>query len=229
MTQASELTTALFLGVVLAVLVVFLLAVRRVERAPWITAGLVIVVTMLVPAVLTRAHLLDSYEFPPMPLIMVGVIAALTVVLATSRFGARVASAYSLAALVGFHAFRLPLEFVLHQLFVEGALPEQMTWSGRNFDVVTGVTAIVVALGVRAGVVGRRVVLLWSALGLGLLFNVVAIAILSTPVPFRRFTEGPPVVVPSTWPFVWLATFLVPAALLGHIVVLRALNTARRT
>ena len=43
-------------------------------------------------------------------------------------------------------AFRLPLEMILHGLYDSGDLPVQMTWSGLNFDVVTGATAALLGL-----------------------------------------------------------------------------------
>jgi len=208
------------------------LAVRRAAaeggQPRWGIAALVLAGWIIVPAVLTRAHLLDRYApLPPPALVMVGVINAATLVLALSSFGARMAASVPLAALVGYQGFRLPLEMVLHRAYSEGALPVQMTWSGRNFDVVTGALAIVLAIAVWKGVAGRGAVMLWNVLGLGLLVNVVAVAVLSTPTSFRVFTEGPPVLVPSTYPWVWLATFLVPAALFGHVVVFQALVRQR--
>lgn len=228
MTEASAASTALLVAIVASVFALLLLAARRIAahgaRAPWGIAALVLMGWIVVPAVLARAHLLDRYvPLPAPPLVMVGVIVAATLILALSGFGARIAASVPLAALVGFQAFRLPLEIVLHRIYMEGALPVQMTWSGRNFDVVTGIFAIVVAVGVWKGIAGRRVLMVWNVLGLALLVNVVAIAVLSTPT-FRRFTEGPPVLVPSTFPWVWVATFLVPAALFGHVVVFRALR-----
>jgi len=47
-------------------------------------------------------------------------------------------------------------------------------------------------------------------------------------VPFRSFTSGPPNLLPSTFPFIWLPTFLVQAALFGHLVVFRALGKRPR-
>ncbi len=64
----------------------------------------------------------------------------------------------------------------------------------------------------------------WNLLGLALLINIVTIAVLSTPVPFRRFLEDPPNRLPSLFPYVWLPTFLVQVALAGHVLVFRRLR-----
>jgi membrane protease YdiL (CAAX protease family) len=70
-------------------------------------------------------------------------------------------------------------------------------------------------------------VLAWNILGLTLLMNIVTIAVLSALVPFRQFTENAPRQLPSTFPFVWLPTFFVQAALFGHLVVFRALRARK--
>jgi hypothetical protein len=57
-----------------------------------------------------------------------------------------------------------------------------------------------------------------------LLVKIVAVAVLSTPVPFRHFLEGPPNLLPSTFPFVWLPAFLVQVALGSHLLVFRQLK-----
>jgi hypothetical protein len=49
----------------------------------------------------------------------------------------------------------------------------------------------------RVAAVSRSVVWLWNIMGLLLLVNIIAIAVLSTPVPFRRFSEGPPNLLPA--------------------------------
>ncbi len=61
-------------------------------------------------------------------------------------------------------------------------------------------------------------------MGLALLVNIVAIADLATPVPFRVFTEGPPNLLPGTFPYVWLPTVLVQLALVGHLLLFRRLR-----
>ena len=64
----------------------------------------------------------------------------------------------------------------------------------------------------------------WNIAGPGLLVNIVTVAILSTPVPFRYFVNDPANLLPSTFPYVWLPTFLVQAALFGHLVVFKAIS-----
>lgn len=97
-----------------------------------------------------------------------------------------------------------------------------MTYAGRNFDIVSGLTAAALGLWLASGRrVARAVLIVWNVLGLALLMNIVVVAALSTSTPFRQFLSGPPNLLANTFPFVWLPTFLVQAALLGHLLVFR--------
>ena len=91
----------------------------------------------------------------------------LAVGVAFSRIGERAVGAVPVAALVGFQAFRLPLELVLHRFYDEGVLPVQMTYSGANFDIVTGVLAVVCGLLVWRGVAVRMVMGMGECCGVG--------------------------------------------------------------
>ena len=102
-----------------------------------------------------------------------------------SPIGTALARHARLAWLIGFQAFRMPVEWWLHHAYEAGFVPVQMTYAGRNFDVVTGVTALVLGIWIAMRPVPRRVVLAWNVLGLALLINIVVVAILATPVPFR--------------------------------------------
>jgi hypothetical protein len=159
---------------------------------------------------------------PPFALLVVAIL-ALGFRIAFSRFGWRLATGLPLWVLVGVQAFRLPLELAMHALVGRGIMPEQMSYSGRNFDIVTGGTAIVVAGLVAAGLAGRRLVMAWNILGLLLLVNIVVVAILSTP-RFAAFGPDRLNTFVTYPPFVWLPTVLVLAALAGHLIIFRALS-----
>ena len=154
-----------------------------------------------------------------LPLLLLSLVAA--VALAFSRLGARLVSGLPLAVLVGYQGFRIPLELLLHRGSVEGLVPVQMTYRGMNFDVLTGVLALLLAALSRLGPVPRWLVAVWNLIGFGLLANVVGIALLSAPTPMRVFMNEPANVWIVRWPWVWLPTLLVPVALLGHLLVLR--------
>ena len=71
--------------------------------------------------------------------------------------------------LVAFQAFRAPLEFTLYALHREGLVPAQLTFTGRNFDVLVGLTAPLVAWLAATGRASPRLLKVWNALGVLLL------------------------------------------------------------
>jgi len=144
--------------------------------------------------------------------------------LAFSRLGTTLASSVPVAWLVGFHAFRFPLELVMHRAATDGTMPPQMTFTGSNFDIVTGVSALLVGGVAATGRAPRWLLLAWNTLGTGLLVAILVIAVASLPL-FQAFGSEPSRV--NTWvayfPFVWLPAGLVSAAALGHLLLWRRL------
>ena len=159
---------------------------------------------------------------PPFLLVILGMV-AISLILAFGRVGTRIAQHIPLWALVAIQGFRLPLELAMHALVAQGIMPIQMSYSGRNFDIVTGSSAIVVALLTACGLAGRKLVMVWNVVGLLLLTNVVIVAILATPA-IRYFGDQQLNVWVTYPPFVWLPAVLVLAALAGHLVIFRALS-----
>jgi hypothetical protein len=225
MATPSVLTTVCFVGIVV---VVFLSVLYGATRSRLSVPALVatVAVYLAVPAVMARMGVLDRYNPLPAPaLLLVLALTLLTLAIMLSRAGGRLAQAIPLGAVVALQAFRIPVEWVLYRLNVEGVIPVQMTFAGRNFDVITGIAGLVLGAWLLSGRSARRgLVFAWNVLGLALLINIVVIAVLSTPVPFRRFTEGPPNLLPGTFPYVWLPSFLVQVAWASHLLVFRQLR-----
>ena len=74
----------------------------------------------------------------------IGLVVAivLTCVLALGSFGNTLAQGLPLWALVGYQGFRVVVELMLHRAYEQGVIGVQMTWSGRNFDVLSGASAL---------------------------------------------------------------------------------------
>ncbi len=120
--------------------------------------------------------------------------------------------------------FRLPLEMVLWLLFVEHILPIQMTFEGYNFDVLTALTAPAIGYFYsQKQSIPKSVAIGWNIGGIILVAVIVTIAILSFPTPFRQFMNEPSNTVVAYIPYVWLPGFLVPVAILLHLLSLKQL------
>ena len=109
-------------------------------------------------------------------------------------------------------------------LFLAEVLPEQMSFEGRNFDVIAGATAPIFAwICFGNGKYKRGLAIAWNILGLMLLLNILVIAVLSMPLPIRYFMNEPSNTIVATFPIVFLPAVLVPVAYSMHIFSLKQL------
>ena len=119
-------------------------------------------------------------------------------------------------------SFRVVVELALWLSVLDRLLPIQMSFEGRNFDILTGLFAIPVGYYCFVKKSWPSwVALLYNAVGLLLLLNVVSIAVLSMPTPLRAFHNEPAVTMIAQFPFIYLPGFLVPLAYTLHIFSLR--------
>ncbi len=191
--NASPFLTGGFMamGLALATLLVFGVhfAGRRLGESSGTTRGWTMITAIgagawlgVTWAAAETGHLSRLDLRPPPFLALPVAIAVLGVLMAFTRFGTRLVDGLPLAALIGMQAFRFPLELLMHRAYSEGVMPYQMSYSGWNFDIVTGLTALPVAWAIHRGAGGRRLAVAWNALGALLLLNIVVIAVVSTPI-----------------------------------------------
>jgi hypothetical protein len=162
---------------------------------------------------------------PPFMILVVGIV-ILAVAIAFTSYGRRIALGLPVWVLVATQSFRLPLELAMHEMYERGVMPVQMSYEGLNYDILTGSSAILVAILARAGWGRRALVAGWNVLGLALLLNVVTVALLSTP-RFAYFGNDRLNEWVADPPYVWLPAVMVLAALVGHLLVFRALSVSR--
>lgn len=216
-----------------ALLVIGVAVSWRRTGAAWLRTALVAVIMFLGLAAwmgttyaLALSGLLTFDGRPPTMMLLVPVMMALAIGLGVSPVGRRLAIGLPLWMLVGVQSFRLPLELLMHEAYDAGMMPVQMSYSGLNFDVLTGATAVIVALMLLMRRASLRLVRAWNVLGILLLTNIIVVSVLSTPT--LRVIKAVPL---NTWvtgaPYVWLPTVLVAFAILGHIVVYRALQATQ--
>ncbi len=163
-------------------------------------------------------------SFPPRFALLVLPPVLFIVVLFFSRGGRRFIDNLDIKTLTILHTTRIAVELVLFLLFIHKAIPQLMTFEGRNFDILAGVTApFIYYFGFSGKNIHRNVILLWNFICLGLLINIVVNAVLSAPFPFQRFGFDQPNIAVLYFPFVWLPCCVVPVILLSHLAAIRQL------
>ena len=138
--------------------------------------------------------------------------------------GRRFLDALQLKTLALIHIIRIPVELVLLWLFLHRAVPQLMTFEGRNFDILSGLSApVVYYFAFSKNKVNRKLLVVWNVICLGLLVNIVVNAVLSAPFSFQQFGFEQPNVALLYFPFVWLPCCVVPLVLLSHLATIRQL------
>ena len=218
----------LFFAAVLGVLVLLVLAVRIAAQRTGQAADLWTMRTaagavlwLVATGLAADSDALRSFSLPLFTALMI-----LTGGAAFSRMGVGLMAAVGPVGLIGFQFFRLPVAMFLQGMYQAGQVPMQMTHKGLNFDIFVGLTAPAMAWLVWRGKVGGHAIWAWNAFGLVLLAEAIVIAVLSMPTEFRVFTNEPASTFATYAPYVWLPTVLAPAALFGHLVVLRWLSSS---
>lgn len=160
---------------------------------------------------------------PRFPLLLLPSLVFITMLFLTKK-GRRFINGFDVKIVTLLHVVRIPVELTLYWLYLYKYIPQVMTFEGRNFDILCGLTApLVYYFGYRKQVLNRYVLLAWNIVCLLLLINIVGTAILSVPLPFQRLAFDQPAVALFYFPFIWLPGFIVPAVLLAHLVSIRQL------
>jgi hypothetical protein len=176
---------------------------------------------VLLTGILANAGFFSNFTaMPPRPvlLIVLPTIALLTIAFSASqqKFILSIPSHW----LIGPQAFRILVELILWRAVTLQLLPVQMSFEGYNFDIVSGLLAIPVALLIKKQYRGGWVIA-YNIIGLILLVNILVIAVLSMPTPLRQFHNEPANTLVGTFPFIYLPAVLVTLAIALHVFSLR--------
>ncbi len=166
---------------------------------------------------------------PPRFLLLVLPPVAFIIVLFTTVKGKQYIDSLDLNTLTILHTIRIPVEIVLFWLFVNKAVPELMTFEGRNLDILSGLTApLIFYFGCIKKRIDTKLILLWNFICLALLLNIVTNAVLSAPFLFQQFAFDQPNIAVLYFPFNWLPSFVVPLVLFSHLASIRQLLHHKR-
>jgi len=203
-----------------ATMVVFLHNLLKDLGMPMWTSIAVVLWLLLLGGLSFAGFFSDFTPMPPRMLLAFIVPVVGIIMLARNKKAGSALQAMPAQRLILFQSFRIVVEICLFMMFLAGSLPALMTPEGRNFDVLVGLTAFFAARWAMHPQ-RRSWIIVWNVFGLLLLTNVVVHALLAAPTPLQRITTDPPLTIVATFPFIWLPGFLVPMALLGHVLSLK--------
>ena len=176
-------------------------------------------------AVSLTGFYLASFSMPPRFLLIIGPPFLLILVLFNNRDGKRFLDRLDLTTLMWAHTIRVPLEFCFFWLHQHGYYPAEMTYDGRNFGYLAGLTApFMIWLTLPANTPARYWGLMtWNFLCIGLMINSIRMGILSSPHFAAAYGYEVPNRALGYFPYVWQPSLLVPLFFLGHVVGIRRL------
>ena len=193
--------------------------------------------TILLLTVWTALLLVLSYKgffnqfetLPPRPALVLLIPLPIMLIVAFSKKGTQLLRSVPPQWVVWMQSFRIAVELLLLLAFLKNWLPVQMTFEGMNFDILSGLFALPVGyLLSKRKSYATQVAVAYNVIGILLLLNILVIAILSMPTPFRYFLNEPANTLVAQFPFILLPGILVPIAYTMHIFSLRQLLARKK-
>jgi hypothetical protein len=222
----------LFIALVLALVLNAMAAIRGASPPglrTWVRAGAAMGAWLVLTGVLAIGGYFRDFSTAP-PRIALAIVPAFLAMLAIAFHprAMRVALAAPHHWILYTQSFRILMEAILYLLYRNQAMPRVMTFEGRNFDLLTGLSALALAILWQRGWLRSKPVLrVWNWAGIAILALTFSQGFLSAPTPYQLIHEGVDNVVIGAFPFIWLPAFVVPYAFLLHILSLRKLRAER--
>ena len=218
------LPNSLIVIFLLTVILTFLLFVNAVKNKA--TTAVVLVVWLAVTGILSFKEVFQNTStIPPRLMIVIAPAILFIILLLVTKSGKRFTDSIDLKKLTLVHIVRVPVEITLFMLSTNKLIPELMTFAGRNFDILSGITAPIMYFVCfkNSQLKHKRLLLIWNFICLGLLLNIVINALLAAPFPFQQFAFDQPNIAILYFPFTWLPCFIVMIVLYSHLAAIRQL------
>ena len=172
----------------------------------------------------------DFSLLPPRPALALIIPLPIILLVAFSKKGTQLLQSIPPQWIVWMQSFRIAVELLLLVAFINEKLPVQMTFEGRNFDILSGILALPVGYVLAKGKsYAPKLAIAFNVIGMLLLINILVIAVLSMPTPIRYFMNEPANTLVAEFPYILLPGVLVPIAYTMHIFSLRQLLAKEKT
>lgn len=160
---------------------------------------------------------------PPRFLLLIIIPFIGLIILLSTTKGRLFMDGFNVKTLTLLHSIRVSIEIVLFWLFLNKAAPQLMTFEGRNFDLISGITAsLVYYFGFIKRKLSLKTMLVWNFICLAILLFTVSNAVLSAPTPLQKLAFDQPTVAVVYFPFIWLPGVVVPLVASSHVITIRS-------
>ncbi len=160
---------------------------------------------------------LSSALPPRIPLLMILPVFLFTGIFLFWKRNSEVLHAIPIYIPIAYQSFRAVIEVLFYFTFLQGILPIQVTFEGANYDVLLGISAIVMGFYAYRSSASKKILIAWNFLGIGVIL-------------FAAFTFVTSLYFPEFWgtggfsdrfihfPFLLLPSFFMPSAIFMHVL-----------
>jgi hypothetical protein len=185
---------------------------------------IIVIAWMIIQSVISiNGFYINEFTKPPRFSLLVFPPVIFIIVLFSTHKGRLFIDKLNLQYLTILQSIRIVVEIILYMLFISDMIPKIMTFEGRNFDVLAGLTAPVVYYFVFNKTFSKKILIAWNILSLGLLLNIIYIAVSSLQTPFQQLAFEQPNTALTYFPFTLLPSIIVPIVLFSHLASLKQL------
>ncbi len=185
-------------------------------------------------SVMAGSGFLADFSLPPKFVLFI-ILPAFVIIgwFFTAKRNKTIITSFPIALTVYYQTFRIVVEILIWGMTKEGMAPELVSFEGRNFDILAGLSAPVIGyLAYQKKVLSHKSVIVWNFIGLLLLANIVSIFLTLVVKPdMWGYAEVPVSLEFPTLPYVFIAGAFMPTAVFMHIFSikksLQAINEAK--
>lgn len=130
---------------------------------------------------------------------------------------------------IAVHIVRFPVELLLFQLAIRELLPMEMTYKGWNFDIIPGITSILILFWMKYKSINRTFLLSWNVLGLFFILFILSNGFLSQEMLYKNFGYTVPNTAIAYFPIILLGGVIVPIVIYTHLsdIILLSKKTSK--
>jgi hypothetical protein len=170
---------------------------------------------------LSASGALYNFDLPPRVPLLIVIPAVAGIIFITGRKSFRnILQQSPLHIPVFMQSFRIIVELLIYSAFLDGVFPERATFKGLNFDILVGSSSLIIGFLVQRGILSSKGLLIWNVVSL-LILTVTVYAFIST----YYFTDYVPAGRGNKsfveFPYLLLASVLLPAAIFLHVFSIR--------
>ncbi|MTI87734.1 MAG: hypothetical protein FH748_07180 [Balneolaceae bacterium] len=170
--------------------------------------------------VLVRSGILSELDLPPRIPLLVVIPAILIILFLTSREIMKAALKNTPPSTVIYmQSFRIVVELLIYGAYLNNVFPKIATFEGINYDIVVGITALIVGFLTQKQIIGKKIIALWNIASLCIL-TVTVYSFIST-YYFTDYASTTENFEFLQLPYVFLASILLPYAIFLHVASIR--------